>query len=230
MSDAPIAKVLAAELTPKSLRKINREYHVELIADNSTQLVEYQSASLRLQAEVAARGLAQGAESNEYPAAIERDCTAIRGGIERLSGQVSEGFAEVTDALDAGFDALEHLLETMSKQLQQQQRVLEDIAATLRAPKGTKASDCVVRPTNGSAWELRPRGKIATSIGKPLLTFFVPWSRTQLENRITPLGSKSDGYVGSTSMIFPERKGLSTGLNGSARIPAIRTTLKACAI
>jgi len=52
---APLFRQLLPDLTPHArvVRHIDNHYHLEMIAENNQQLVEYQAQSLRLQHEAA---------------------------------------------------------------------------------------------------------------------------------------------------------------------------------
>ena len=146
MSSAPLSKVVLAEFTPKNIREIDHEYHVEMIAENSKELVEYHKALLRVQAESAALNLAgqqeiarRQDEANRYLRGIEEDCRAMVEGIDRLNDTVGKDFAGMNDALSEGFGAVVEGLEVISQQMMKQQRILKDIAEVLRRPYEVKA-------------------------------------------------------------------------------------------
>ena len=122
MSLVPLARLVLGDrdITPNTMRAINCEYHLEMIAENSKQLMDYHRASLRLQWESAADNLRAHQETNRYLSSIEA-------GIDRLNDTVTEGFDAVTDGL-----------ERISKQMMQQQRILNDIAEILRRPYEAK--------------------------------------------------------------------------------------------
>lgn len=111
----------------KNIREIHQEYHVEMIAENTKQLVDYHKESLRLQAGAAAIHLHAQQETNRYLSGIEQECRAMVEGLDSLNESVSEGFAVVGESL-----------ERISQQMMQMQRTLEHIAEILSRPYETK--------------------------------------------------------------------------------------------
>lgn len=135
MSNAPLDRLLFGDLTPDYIRELNHEYHVETIAENSKQVVDYHKASLRLQGQSAALNLRVQAELAQRQDETNRHLSDIAQGV----GSMVRGLDNLSDRVDAGFGAVEETLERISQQLMEQQRTLETIAELLRRPYEAKA-------------------------------------------------------------------------------------------
>lgn len=144
----------------KITRYIDNHYHLEMVAENSRQLVEYQAQSLRLQHEAAIINIrAMGEIAHRQDQTRSLLSTLVGGldylnatlvsGLDHLShsmGRLSDGIdtlnattKEILDAMYAQSEVLQAGFEDIALRMMEQQRVLEGIADILRRPYETKA-------------------------------------------------------------------------------------------
>lgn len=163
MANAPLLKQF--ELTGKrpELRAINNEYFSELIANQNKQLLQFKAAEMRLQAEAAVRmvrGLEeiadQQAASNLLMDSMSDSLESIADSAHRIVGQLDQiddtlqsGFSEIQGTLQHGFATVAGFLARAVTTLQQQQKTLSEISATLSRPYDTKAQELL---REGQKW------------------------------------------------------------------------------
>jgi tetratricopeptide (TPR) repeat protein len=146
---APLDRIVLDDLVPGRIRQIEQEYHVEMIAENTSQLVRYQAATLRLQADAAATNLramgelaARQDQTNSYLGGMAQDLNTMVRGIDRLN----TGMDDLNVTAEATLSSINDMsamlgesLKLISHQIMQQQQVLEAIAEMLRRPYETRA-------------------------------------------------------------------------------------------
>ncbi|MGH8579575.1 MAG: tetratricopeptide repeat protein [Gammaproteobacteria bacterium] len=126
----------------KVARYIDNHYHLEMVAENNRQLVEYQAQSLRLQQEAAIaniRGMGEIAHRQDQTNSL---LSALVGGMDRISDSMDTLNAtarETLDTLYAQTELLQEGFEDIARRMMEQQRVLQEIANILRRPYETKA-------------------------------------------------------------------------------------------
>jgi X-X-X-Leu-X-X-Gly heptad repeat protein len=142
----------------RRLRDIENNYHVEMIAENTSQLRQYHSQSLKLQAAqavVAMQGFSEVAArqdtTNNILGGMAQDMGAMVGGINRLNDgmdQLNYGVDALnqtaSDTLDAMYSlesTISNCFERVSEQMLRQQETLEEIAQLLRVPYEVKAKE-----------------------------------------------------------------------------------------
>ena len=120
--------LISATTTTPYIRQIDNHYHAAMIAENTEQLVEYQRALLRLQAESAVANLGMMGEiarrqgvANDLLEEIAADMSGVRADIEQLNETVEEG------------------LTLIAERLLKQHETLLEIAQVLRQPYETQA-------------------------------------------------------------------------------------------
>lgn len=128
----------ADTLGPRKFREIENYYHLEMIAENSEQLVDFQVASLAAQAEAAAATVSGFEATNTHLAEIQETFGQMSEALQQLQqtssatlNAVNHGLAAATRALRQGFDAV-------AGQLLAQQQTLIEITNTLRRPYQTQ--------------------------------------------------------------------------------------------
>lgn len=137
---APIIRQLLPD--NKNIRSIDNHYHLEMIADNGHQIIEYQAHSLRLQHEAARANLLVMAEiagqqdqTNSQLSSILDGILTLNDSLDLLNATATETFDAIcaqTEVLQAGF-------REMAQLMMQQQEVLQQIAYTLSSPYETQA-------------------------------------------------------------------------------------------
>lgn len=155
---APFFRQLLPDLTPHArvVRHIDNHYHLEMVAENSRQLVEYQVQSLRLHHEAAVaniRGMAEIAYRQDQTNSL---LSTFMGGMDRLNDSMNalnDGMNRLHDSIDAlnttatatldaiyiQTEVLQKGFEDIATRMIEQQQVLEGIADILRRPYKTKA-------------------------------------------------------------------------------------------
>jgi tetratricopeptide (TPR) repeat protein len=163
---APFFRQLLPDLTPHArvVRHIDNHYHLEMVAENSRQLVEYHAQSLRLHHEAAIaniRGMGEIAHRQDKTNSL---LSALVGGMDQLSDSMDtlnttaretrdavyaqtqvlqEGFEDIAVVLQEGFEDIAVILqegfEDIATRMMEQQRVLQEITNILRRPYETKA-------------------------------------------------------------------------------------------
>jgi X-X-X-Leu-X-X-Gly heptad repeat protein len=144
----------------KVTRYIDNHYHLEMIAENNRQLVDYQAQSLRLQHEAAISNIRAMGEIAHRQDQTKNLLSTLVGGLDCLNatlvsgldhlndamGRLSDGMdtlnataSEALDALYAQTEVLRAGFESIASRMMEQQRVLEGIADILRRPYQTKA-------------------------------------------------------------------------------------------
>lgn len=137
----------------RHLRDIENHYHVEMIAENTDQIVRFQAASLRMQAGIAAtelKSLQMQREEMERQRArhddLTREMRAVEAGIESLNETsqatleaMQAGFESTVDALNAQSEILRQGFETIARDMLEQRKLLEKISRTLERPLETQA-------------------------------------------------------------------------------------------
>jgi hypothetical protein len=178
---------LAKHATVKVERYIDNHYHLEMVAENSRQLVEHQAQSLRLQHEAAIaniRGMAEIAHRQDQTNSL---LSALVGGMDRLNqgmDQLNATAAETLDAMYEQTDVLREGFEAIARQMLKQQRVLEGIADILRRPYETKALE-LLREADGA---LKMGMK---STGRDQQAEFADATRLLKEVLDNPIGSRN---------------------------------------
>lgn len=126
----------------KVTRYIDNHYHLEMMADNNRQLVEYQARSLRLQHEAAIVNIRAMGEIAHRQDQTNSLLSTLVGSMDRLSTSMdtlNATASETLDALYAQTEVLQEGFEDIAMRMMEQQRVLEGIADILRRPYKTKA-------------------------------------------------------------------------------------------
>jgi hypothetical protein len=126
----------------KVTRYIDNHYHLEMIAENNRQLVEYQAQSLRLQHEAAITNICAMGEIAHRQDQTNSLLSVLVGGMGRLSDSMDTLNAtakKTLDALYAQTEVLQEGFEEIATRMMEQQRVLQEIANILGRPYETKA-------------------------------------------------------------------------------------------
>ena len=126
----------------KVTRYIDNHYHLEMIAENNRQLVDYQAQSLRLQHEAAVVNIRAMGEIAHRQDQTNSLLSALVGGMDRLSNSMDALNTTASKTLDAVYEQTEVLqagFEEIAAQMLEQQKVLQEIANTLRRPYKIKA-------------------------------------------------------------------------------------------
>ena len=141
---APFFRQLLPDLTPHArvVRHIDNHYHLEMIAENGRQIVEFQSQLLRLQHEAAIvniRGMAEIAHRQDQTNSL---LSTLVGGVDRLNDSIdilNATAEEMLDAVYAQTEVLQEGFEDIATRMVEQQRVLQEIENILCRPYKTKA-------------------------------------------------------------------------------------------
>ena len=141
---APLSRQFLPIMTPTARveRYIDSHYHLEMVAENTSQLVDYQERSFRLQQEAAVSNLRAMAELSHRQDETNGLLTTLVGGMDRLNEGIDDLNATATETLDAVHmqtGVLRSGFEEIATRILEQQRVLNDIADVLRRPYETKA-------------------------------------------------------------------------------------------
>lgn len=129
-------------LTPDHLRGFNNEYQLDLLASNSKRLVDYQRDALLLQGVTAITNLraqANLAQSQANLAHLQGEANQTLNEIASNVNAMMRELHGLDSTMKQGFSAMQSALETVSRQLIQQQQTLESIAETLSRPYESKA-------------------------------------------------------------------------------------------
>lgn len=119
----------------KAQRFIDNHYHLEMVADNSHQIVEYQAQMLQLQQQAAItniRAMGEIAHRQDHTNSL---LSALTGSMDTLNATATQTLHAVyaqTEVLQEGF-------EEIAARLLEQQRVLQQISDILRRPYKAKA-------------------------------------------------------------------------------------------
>lgn len=164
---APIERVFfdTAIPIPENIREINRDYHIEMIAEDVPQLIKYHSALIRSQAAMAGVSvratdtLAQRYnEANSHLDNISKDTSAMVRGIDRLNpgvdrlnigvdrlntgverlNQTAEG---ILNAIGDLSDVVSEDLHRISEQILEGQKTLQSIEEMLSHPYEKSAAE-----------------------------------------------------------------------------------------
>jgi tetratricopeptide (TPR) repeat protein len=133
------------------VREISNRYQLEVIAENTEQMMDFKRAELRAQAAHAAVSMRGFSQVAEVQAETNARLEGIRGGLGDLLGAAHR----LTDRLDdlnvtasQTLEAVDHLgelltagLRDVAEQLVRQQTTLESIAEALRRPYESKARE-----------------------------------------------------------------------------------------
>lgn len=102
---APLVRLFIESQVPEYIREIDRDYHIEMIAEDTQQIRKYHAAAFRQQSEVALVNLRAMGElaqrqdqTNAHLSGIAQDTYAMVGGINRLNTGM--------DRLNVGMDRL----------------------------------------------------------------------------------------------------------------------------
>src|SRR5918999_609198 len=141
---APFFRQLLPDLTPHArvVRHIDNHYHLEMIAENGRQIVEFQSQLLRLQHEAAIvniRGMAEIAHRQDQTNSL---LSTLIGGMDRLNDSIdilNATAKEMLDAVYAQTEVLQEGFEDIAARMMEQQRMLQEIENILCRPYKTKA-------------------------------------------------------------------------------------------
>ena len=138
-SSAPRQSVSAHEDAREyeRLRGIEREYELETVAEHPRQLIQFQAVSLRVLSGYASRTLSHLgalAGATTANAAVSGDVRAIVAGVDTLGlDAAANGIANDTDDEASGMQTvLVDLFERVAKQYFKEQRILRQIAGSLR--------------------------------------------------------------------------------------------------
>jgi tetratricopeptide (TPR) repeat protein len=141
----PLSRLLNSEVTPRSLRVIEAEYHLELTARNTGEIVAHQAELLGLQAQAAEMNLRAAGElarrQDETNELLSLGFRQVAEGINQLAEAVSDGLGELDATLSNGLQTVAAELRNISAQLWQQQQTLNQIVELLRQPYGTQARE-----------------------------------------------------------------------------------------
>jgi hypothetical protein len=110
---APFVRKFFPDLShpAKVTRSIDNHYHLEMVAKNSDQIVEYQAQMLRLQHEAAITNIRAMGEIAHRQDQTNSLLSAIVGGIGRLSDSMDVLNATASQTLDALYAQTELLQE-----------------------------------------------------------------------------------------------------------------------
>lgn len=130
-------------------RRIDDHYHLEMIAENSGQLVACQTQALSLQRDAAIanlRGMAEIAGRQDATNAMLGQTNSLLsclvGGVDRLNNSMDALNETATQTLDALYEQSEVLqagFAQIADLMMKQQKTLEEIAVTLSRPYETQA-------------------------------------------------------------------------------------------
>jgi len=152
----PPAKSQKSETTAEAVsRRIDDHYHLQMTAENTSQLVKAQALSFRLQHDAAIanlRGMAEIAnrqdQSNKLQDQTNSLLSDLVGGVDRLVGgmdRLNDNFdelnltaSETLDAVYAQTEVLQIGFQRFAEAMLRQQQTLEQIADVLRRPYETK--------------------------------------------------------------------------------------------
>lgn len=141
----PTSRLLHSQLTPRRLRVIEAEYHLELAARNTGEIVAQQAELLGLQAQAAEMNLRAAGElarrQDETNELLGAGFSEIAEGINQLTEVMGEGFSQLSATLSSGLQTVAAELQTISKQLWQQHQTLNQVVELLRQPYGTQAKE-----------------------------------------------------------------------------------------
>lgn len=141
----PTSRLLNSELTPRRLRVIEAEYHLELTARNTGEIAAQQAELLGLQAQAAEMNLRAAGElarrQDETNELLGAGFSEISEGINQLTEIMGEGLSQLEATLSSGLQTVAAELQTISRQLWQQQQTLNQIVELLRQPYGTQAQE-----------------------------------------------------------------------------------------
>lgn len=122
------------------IRNIENHYHLQMLAENTRQIAQFQAPQLALQAEVAAetnRGLAEigyGLANMNYALPeVAHELGIVGAGIQTLNATARRTEAAVWSVKEA----VDRWLSALSQQIQAQQKTMDSIADTLRRPLET---------------------------------------------------------------------------------------------
>lgn len=150
---APLSRHFIPDLRnhSKIVRAIDNHYHLEMIAENQNQLVEYQKDSLKMQQEVALTNIrAMGEVANRQDQANSM-LLALVGNVDQLNAGIdSLNFAaDVTiDLLYEQTEVLQKGFEIIAERMLSQQKTLREIADIIRSPYETKALELLQEAEN----------------------------------------------------------------------------------
>lgn len=141
---APFYRQFLPDLSYQSkvTRSIDNHYHLEMIAGDNRQLVEYQANSLRLQHQVAIANVRAMGEITHRQDQANDLLSMLFGDIGRLNDSMDALNASAKETIDLLYGQTEVLqkgFEEIATQMMEQQRVLREIANSVRAPYETKA-------------------------------------------------------------------------------------------
>jgi len=179
---APLLRQFLPDSThpAKVTRYIDNHYHLEMIAENNRQLVDYQAQSLRLQQEAAISNIRAMGEIAHCQDQTTNLLSTLVGGLDCLNatvvsgldylndamGRLSDGMdtlnataSEALDALYAQTEVLRAGFESIASRMMEQQRALEAIADILRQPYETKALELLKEADHALKNGMRASGR-----------------------------------------------------------------------
>jgi len=174
MSAPLVRQFFAADTPAQNLRRrIDDHYHLEMIAENSSQIVEYQAEAFRMQREAVIANLHGLAEI-----ANRQDETNF------LLHTIAESMSDLNHSLNVQTEVLQQGFEEMALILLQQQQTLEQIADVLRHPYETKVLELLQEAK-------RALKTGAKSTGRDQQAEFADATRLFKEVLANPIGSRN---------------------------------------
>ena len=141
----PTFRLFHSELTPRHRRVIEAEYHLELTARNTSEMIVQQAELLSLQAQTAELNLQAAGElarrQDQANEILDLGFREIADGLGHLTETIGDGLGKLEAALSSGLRKVVDELQHISKQLCQQRQTLNQIVELLRQPYGTQAQE-----------------------------------------------------------------------------------------
>ena len=125
----------------RRFRNIENHYHLELIAENSDQLVKYQAAALAAQIEAGKYNLRALGELADRQDATNAHLNDLTEGMQQLNSgleRIEDGIDQLVAVADATLASLNEGFSLIANEMLQQQAILTQISSTLRKPYHTK--------------------------------------------------------------------------------------------
>lgn len=139
----------------KHFREIDNHYHLQLVAANTDEIVQYQDRAFRLQQKAAVQNLRAAAEAgsrqdktNALIEELNAKAQELVGATNAQTDILREGFGqlnataeELLDAVNVQTEVLRQGFETVARLMIEQQRTLLELTQVLRNPYETKAQE-----------------------------------------------------------------------------------------
>jgi tetratricopeptide (TPR) repeat protein len=154
-------------------RRIDDHYHLEMIADNSRQIIEYQTEAFHMQREAAIanlRGLAEVANRQNQT--------------NNLLSIIVQSVSDLNNSLDVQTQVLQQGFVEVARILLQHQQTLEQIADVLRRPYETKVLELLQEADRALKTGMK-------STGRDQQAEFADTTRLLKEVLANPIGSRN---------------------------------------